>query len=84
MPLYLTVKEAAELLRIAEPTLRNKMNRGVFQRGKHYFRHKGQLGVRFKYDALIAWLEGEENQKKELKDKNIIPMARGYNLGSGR
>jgi excisionase family DNA binding protein len=82
-PKYLTVKETAELLRLSETTVRNKVNLKIFKKGKHYVRQPG-IGLRFKEEALIAWLEGTEEKPKEEKDKEtpgvVIPMARGYNM----
>lgn len=75
---YLTIAEAAELLRISAATLRNKMAAGTFREGVHYFRRRG-LHARFKRAALEAWIEG-----KEPPPVQRIRMAGGYNLGSGR
>lgn len=75
---YLTIAEAAEMLRIKESTLRNKMAAGVFREGEHYFRRRG-LAPRFKRAALEAWLEGKDEPAPAK-----IRMAGGYYLGSGR
>lgn len=81
---YLTIEEAAELLRLSPHGLRNKMSRRIFKRNVHYFKREGQIGVRFKRAALVAWLEDglEESEKKT--SENVINMARGYRLGAHR
>ena len=58
---YLTIHEAAIVLRIAPRTLRNKMARGGFREGEHYFRPPG-LGPRFKRAALHEWVEGRASR----------------------
>jgi Helix-turn-helix domain len=73
---YLTIAEAAARLKVAPKTLRNKMASGVFHKGVHYIRPKG-LGTRFKWGAVVAWLEQEE---APLTAEDSIPMARGYLL----
>jgi excisionase family DNA binding protein len=75
---YLTVSEAADFLRLDEQTVRNKIAKGVFKRGLHYFKRRGEIGIRFKRSALRAWLEGEEK-----KPATVLPMARGYELREG-
>jgi hypothetical protein len=72
----LTIVEAADFLRLDEQTVRNKMSKGVFIRGLHYFKRERQIGVRFKRAALRAWLEGEEK-----KPAAVLQMAKGYSLG---
>lgn len=82
---YLTVKEAADLLRVTPITLRSAIRNGRFLPHVHYFfRHTGGKRPRilFKRSALISWLEkGEEigGNQKPLG----IRMARGYNLHNG-
>jgi excisionase family DNA binding protein len=87
---YLTVKETAELLRLSERTVRNKIFEKIFKKGVHYVRQPG-IGVRFKAEALVAWLEGtndasneEEKQAaaplKHAVGAGTIPMARGYKI----
>lgn len=68
------------MLRLSDQTLRNKMSQGIFLRGVHYFRRQGEIGVRFKRQALKDWLEGNEKMRKG----NVIEMARGYALGERR
>jgi hypothetical protein len=74
---YLTIAEAAARLKLAPKTLRNKMAAGVFRKGVHYVRPNG-LGTRFKWGAIVAWLEQEESETPE---EGSIPMARRYLLG---
>src|SRR5215471_19988450 len=74
---YLTISEVAGRLKVAPKTVRNKMASGVFRKGVHYVRPNG-LGTRFKWGAVVAWLEQEETGTPE---EDAIPMARGYQLG---
>jgi hypothetical protein len=74
---YLTISEVAARLRVKPKTVRNKMASGVFCKGVHYIRPKG-LGTRFKWGAIVAWLEQEERGTPE---EDSIPMVRGYCLG---
>ena len=74
---YLTISEVAARLKVTPKTVRNKMASGVFCKGLHYVRPKG-LGTRFKWGAVVAWLEQEETGTP---DEDSIPMARGYFLG---
>jgi hypothetical protein len=60
-------------------TVRNKMASGVFRKGVHYIRPKG-LGTRFKWGAVVAWLEQEDAGAPD-EPVDAIPMARGYLLG---
>jgi len=52
------------------------MAAGVFRRGVHYFSPAG-LGPRFKWSAVVAWLEQTENPTNE-SDEDPIPMPRHY------
>lgn len=74
---YLTIAEAAELLRTTPATVRNKMSAGIFVEGVHYFRPRASAPL-FKRDALIAFVE-----QKEEKSAPRLRMAGGYELGSG-
>ncbi len=76
---YLTIKELSSRLDLKPKTIRNKMADGVFRRGVHYFSPKG-LRPRFKWSAVVAWLEESEKQTEE-SGNGAIPMARGYFLG---
>ena len=75
---YLTVKEAAALLRLSPKRLRNMMSAGVLKRGNHYVRPEG-LGPRFIASRLHAWLRGEET-----READPIPMARDRRLRAAR
>jgi len=77
---YLTITEVAARLKVTPKTLRNKMAAGVFRKGVHYVRPKG-LGTRFRWGAVVAWLEQEDTGTPE---EDSIPMARGYRLGEPR
>src|SRR4030095_6334751 len=77
---YLTISEVAGRLKLKPKTVRNKMASGVFRNGVHYVRPKG-LGTRFKWGAIVAWLEQGETGTP---DEDAIPMARGYRLGEPR
>ena len=73
---YLTISELAARLKVKPKTVKNKMASGIFQMGIHYFSPKG-LGPRFKWSAVVAWLE--ETQKPEVEeDGDSIPMPRNY------
>jgi len=76
---YLTIEELAAHLKIKSKTVRNKMSAGIFKKGVHYFHPRG-LGPRFKWSAIVAWLESTEESEIR-KDLDRIPMARGYFLG---
>ena len=76
---YLTIEGLGERLDLKPKTVRNKMVNGTFIKGVHYFSPNG-IGPRFKWSAIVAWLEqGEQPQPNNGEDR--IPMARGYNLG---
>jgi len=77
---YLTIAEVAQRLKLTPKTVRNKMASGVFRQGEHYFRRKG-IGTRFKWGAVVAWLEGKETDASEV---DSITMCRGYRLGEPR
>src|SRR4029450_8309285 len=74
---YLTISEVAARLKLTPKTVRNKMASGIFVKGEHYIRPKG-LSTRFKWGAVVAWLEQEDTGTRE---GDSIPMARGYVLG---
>jgi hypothetical protein len=76
---YLTIAEVAERLKIKPKTIKNKMATGIFKRGVHYFSPAG-LGPRFKWSAVVAWLEQSE-QVATGSNSDSIPMARGYLMG---
>src|SRR5262249_17393498 len=75
---YLTIAEVAERLKVKPKTIKNKMAAGIFKRGVHYFSPVG-LGPRFKWSAVVAWLEkGQEPEADHAADS--IPMPRSYRL----
>ena len=76
---YLSIGEVAARLKVKPKTVRNKMAAGIFQRGVHYFSPQG-LGPRFKWSAVVAWLE-QSREPATGSDGDSIPMARGYRLG---
>lgn len=75
---YLTIAELAERLKLKPKTVQNKMAEGMFRKGVHYFSPSG-IGPRFKWSAVVEWLEREDSSTS-LEDDSI-PMARGYKLG---
>ena len=77
---YLTIAEVADRLKLTPKTVRNKMASGVFRQGEHYFRRKG-IGTRFKWGAVVAWLEQTQPSTSE---DDPIPMMRGYLLPEPR
>jgi hypothetical protein len=76
---YLTIEELSARLKLKPKTVKNKMASGIFRRGVHYFSPQG-LGPRFKWSAVVAWLEQQQTEAAEL-EIDSIPMARGYILG---
>lgn len=79
---YLTIAEVALRLKIKPKTIQNKMAAGIFRRGIHYYSPQG-LGPRFKWSAVVAWLEQSEHVGADNNNEDSIPMARGYELGRG-
>jgi len=79
---YLTIAELAARLKIKPKTIKNKMATGIFRRGVHYFSPKG-MGPRFKWSAVVKWLESGETERGG-DGVDAIPMARGYLLGQGK
>jgi hypothetical protein len=75
---YLTIAEVAARLKVKPKTVKNKMASGIFRKGVHYFSPQG-LGPRFKWSAVVEWLEKRPKPITEIDDS--IPMARGYRLG---
>jgi len=75
---YLTITELAARLKVKPKTVKNKMAAGIFRKGVHFFSPPG-LGPRFKWAAVVAWLE--QSQEPEADPDDSIPMARGYSLG---
>ena len=78
---YLTIGKLATRLSLEPKTIKNKMASGIFRRGVHYFSPDG-MGPRFKWSAIVAWLEaGEQELAKATDNGDGIPMARGYHIG---
>ena len=81
---YLTIAEVAALCKVKPDTIKDRMKRGVYRLGVHFFRPNGSR-PRFKKSALIAWLEGDEiKPDQNTVEFQLIPMKRGYILGQGR
>jgi len=76
---YLTISQVADRLQLSPKTIKNKMASGIFKKGLHYFSPKG-LRPRFKWSAVVEWLEEKEEQETQ-EGNGAIPMARGYFLG---
>lgn len=75
---YLTIAEVAGRLKVKPKTVKNKMASGIFRRGVHYFSPPG-IGPRFKWSAVVAWLE--QTQKPDVEEEgDSIPMPRNYRL----
>ena len=77
---YVTIAEAAELLRVKPETVRERMRMGIYQARVHYFRRQGTRPL-FKRAALIAWIEGEDQAAASGNARTGIMTARGYILG---
>ena len=77
---YLTIKEVAARLKLKPKTIQNKMAAGIFKEGIHYFRPEGSRAW-FKWSAVVAWIEAPQ-EKQTQAEVDLIPMARGYNLGN--
>jgi excisionase family DNA binding protein len=73
--IYLTIAEAAELVRVSPKRLRNLMANGTLREGTHYTRPAG-LRPRFKREALLAWLEGSEGESSSSGDSARHPPKR--------
>jgi hypothetical protein len=76
---YLTIGEAAARLKLSPKTVKNKMAAGIFKKGIHFFSPLG-MGPRFKWSALVLWMEQADLLPSEASTDGI-PMARGYSLG---
>ncbi len=58
---YVTVAEVAARLKLKPKTVRNRMYDGNWRRGEHWFSRPG-IGPRFKWSAIVRWLEGGAEQ----------------------
>jgi hypothetical protein len=72
---YLSIDALAKRLELSPKTIRNKMAKGVFKLGVHYFRPPG-LTPRFKWAAIVAWME----QPQAEPQTDIIPMPLHYRV----
>jgi len=89
---YLTIAEAAELVRVSAKRLRNLMSDGTLKEGLHYTRPRG-LAPRFKREPLLDWIEGRETDGslKDAKrtasrggskvDLTLVPRVHGHDDG---
>jgi len=77
---YLTIKEVAARLKLKPKTIQNKMAAGIFKEGVHYFRPEASRAW-FKWSAIVAWIEAPQEKQTQV-ETDLIPMARGYNLGN--
>jgi len=75
---YLTIEELSARLKIKPKTIKNKMAAGIFRKGIHYFSPAG-LGPRFKWSAVVAWLEQREDITSQA-ESDSIPMPLSYRL----
>lgn len=75
---YLTIAEVAARLKNSPKTIKNKMAAGIFRKGAHYFSPPG-LGPRFKWSAVVAWIEQSQQSEPETADDSI-PMPRSCRL----
>jgi len=75
---YLTIAELADRLKLKAKTVKNKMASGAFRLGVHYFRPPG-MQARFKWSAVILWLEQAQEASTDTDDDSI-PMPRSYRL----
>ena len=77
---YIPIKEVARRLSWSADTIESKMRQGIFVQGKHFFRRKG-ITVRFKWSAVVKWIEGEEKEGSREVEGNQdvikIPISRG-------
>jgi hypothetical protein len=82
---YLTITELAARLKIKPKTIKNKMALGIFQKGVHYFSPSG-LGPRFKWSAVVAWLEqcdGEPMRARSIPNSPIFRADKPKGLDIG-
>ena len=79
---YLTIDELGSRLKLKSKTVKNKMVNGTFIKGVHYFSPDG-MGPRFKWSAIVAWLEaGEREQAKATDNGDGVSKPDGHWLGS--
>jgi len=73
-PEYITTAEVARRLKWSARTMRAKIAGGVFREGQHFFQPAG-CQPRWKWEAVVAWLEGKE--RPVIDDEEPIRLARG-------
>jgi len=79
---YLTISELSSRLKVKPKTIKNKMVKGTFIKGVHFFSPPG-MGPRFKWSAVVTWLEaGEQGQTKTADNGNGVSKLDGHWLGS--
>jgi hypothetical protein len=71
---YLPIATVASRLGLTPKTVRNKMAKGDFKLGVHYFRPAG-METRFKWSAIVQWME---QSQKQADTDNVIPMPAHY------
>jgi len=74
MDTYLTIAEAAELLKLSPKSVRNKIAAGQFQLGVHFYRPPG-MTPRFKWNAVVKWMEAPM-EAEDVAKIDAIPMPR--------
>jgi hypothetical protein len=72
---YLTVAEIAERLRLTPKSVRNRMYGGPWRKGVHWFSRPG-IGPRFRWSALVAWMETPDESPDDAAALGGIPPAR--------
>lgn len=65
---FATTKEAAAFVRY-DPSFLTKRQGKVFKLGQHFFKPKGESGVRWSLEALTKWLKSEENNNENITPK---------------
>jgi hypothetical protein len=74
---FINTEEAATLLRRKPSTIHKMVTKGVLKQGTHWYRRKGEFGILFDREALIAFVREGTGEQSE-----GIPMARGYVAGT--
>lgn len=69
---YLTIAEAALILKVTPKRVMNMMCAGVFVEGVHFFRPRG-LRPRFKASAIKDYIEGKDQPQQT----NVIQLRKG-------
>ena len=70
--------EVAARFKLTPKTVRNRMYAGTWRRGEHWFSRPG-IGPRFRWTALVCWLEGGDSERAQgagLAYGPDIPRAR--------